>query len=255
MSSPLPKPSSSLIPLPKDLPEFLAPFIPRLLNCKPFITLTYAQSLDSRIAAKKGERTTISHLETKTMTHYLRSHHDGILIGSGTALADDPGLNCRFKENGNQHTPRPIIVDPLFRWDFKGSKLQELVMKGESLEPWIIVAAGIEEKVQDKIEFLEKLGGKVIPLNLDSNNKLKWEDIFLTLKINGIDSIMVEGGAKIINQLLNSQGIVDSLIITIGPCFLGDQGVEVSPPQGVKLRNVHWWKGVQDTVMCANLID
>jgi len=251
---PLFQPSTTLTPLPTDLPDFLAPYLPRLQNDKVFTTLTYATSLDSKIAAKQGERTTISHLETKTMTHYLRSQHDAILVGVGTALADDPGLNCRYKEKGRIiSTPRPIILDPFFKWSYKGSKLQNLVMKGESLEPWIIISDVFEEQVE-KIDFLEKSGGKVIRMRLNSDGKISWNELIIYLKKLGIDSLMIEGGASIINQLLINPEIVDSVIITIGPIFLGEDGVTVSPPHSVKLKNPKWWNGIQDTVLAANLV-
>lgn len=250
MTTPVQNPNS-LVPLPTDLPDFLTPYLPRLIDARTFVTLTYAQSLDSRIAAKPGERTVISHLETKTMTHYLRSQHDAILVGLGTVLADDPSLNCRFKENGNTSTPRPIILDPFFKWSYKGSKLESLVLKGESLEPWVIIAEGINEV--EKISYLEKQGGKVIRLQF-ANKRVLWDDVFVELKKQGITSVMVEGGARVIDQLLSRPDLVDSLIITIGPTFLGAEGVEVSPPATVKLQNVDWWKGTQDTVLAASLV-
>ncbi|GME75673.1 unnamed protein product [Ambrosiozyma monospora] len=70
---------------------------------------------------------------------------------------------------------------------------------------------------------------------------------------------MVEGGANVINELLNTRYddsndfIVDSLIVTIGPTFLGQKGVEVSPASGVKLKDITWWTGCQDSVLCARL--
>lgn len=105
----------------------------------------------------------------------------------------------------------------------------------------------------EKIDYLEKQGGKVIRIRSDERGRLLWDDIVLGLKQMGIDSLMVEGGARIINQLLIRPKIVDSLIITIGPTFLGEEGVQVSPPQSVKLKNVNWWKGTQDTILAANL--
>lgn len=75
-----------------------------------------------------GVRTTISHPETKTMTHYLRHHHDGILVGSGTVLADNPGLNCKWGPDPAANSPRPIIIDTKQKWRFDGSKMQELLL-------------------------------------------------------------------------------------------------------------------------------
>jgi 2,5-diamino-6-(ribosylamino)-4(3H)-pyrimidinone 5'-phosphate reductase len=62
----------------------------------PFVTLTFATSLDSMLAHGAGIRTALSGPRSKAMTHYLRSRHDAICVGVGTAIADDPGLNCRL---------------------------------------------------------------------------------------------------------------------------------------------------------------
>ncbi|KAH3675818.1 hypothetical protein WICPIJ_009271 [Wickerhamomyces pijperi] len=253
---------SKLMPLPEDIPFFLAPFLPTssssLTPKRPFTTLTYAQSLDSRIAASPGQRTSISHLETKTMTHYLRSKHDGILIGSGTVLADDPGLNCRYTENGESHGIRPIILDPSIKWDYKGSKLEQLVQKGEGLPPWIITrevgSDELSEAALERQEYLKKHGGKFLHVISQKDGTLKWSDVLNKLSEEGIRSVMIEGGAKIINDLLaNSEELVDSVIITIGPVFLGSQGVQVSPSSEVRMKDVAWWSGIQDSVVCGRL--
>ncbi len=73
----------------------LEPYLPeadddRLI--RPWVLLTYAASLDGEIAAAPGVRTTLSGMESKAMTHYLRTRHDAICVGVGTAEADDPGL-------------------------------------------------------------------------------------------------------------------------------------------------------------------
>lgn len=244
---------SRLVALPATIPQFLEPHEPRLIDSRPFVTLTYAQSIDAKIASRPGARTVISHAETKTMTHYLRSLHDGILIGVGTALADDPGLNCRYNNNvlnEERSTPRPIIIDPWFKWSYEGSKLESLVKRGEGKEPWVVVCDQVEEK--EKIDYLLKNGGEVIVLELN-NGRFNWDCILTELKAMGIDSVMVEGGSSIINQLLMEPKLVDSLIITIGSTFLGQDGVSVSPPETVKLTNVDWWHGETDSVLTANI--
>ena len=62
---------------------------------RPFVTLTYAQSLDGSIAYKQGESFPISGKESMTMTHRLRTEHDAILVGIGTLLADNPRLTAQ----------------------------------------------------------------------------------------------------------------------------------------------------------------
>jgi 2,5-diamino-6-(ribosylamino)-4(3H)-pyrimidinone 5'-phosphate reductase len=241
--------SKPLYPLNEQLPQFLAPYLPKLNPQRPFITLTYAQSLDSRISAAPGERTVISHLETKTMTHYLRANHDAILIGSGTVLADDPGLNCRLP---GETSPIPVVIDPDFKWSYKGSKMEQLVAAGEAREPWIVISDRCGEL--EKIDYLQRHFGKVIRMKLH-NGRIDWDELFTVLKSMQIDSVMIEGGAHVVNDLLLRPTLVDSLIITIGPVYLGSKGVDVSPSSNVQLRNVTWWSGIQDSIMCANLQD
>ncbi|SCU85498.1 LANO_0C04456g1_1 [Lachancea nothofagi CBS 11611] len=246
----------ALIPLPEDLIPFLKEYLPATQfknDCsKPFLTLTYAQSLDSRISKGKGQRTVISHLETKTMTHYLRFHHDGILIGCGTALADDPGLNCKWSPIGDtvswRCSPRPIIIDPHCKWGYSGSKMQELKSQNSGKSPIIVVLkrpANLDANLD--VTYLEA------PLNVEG--RFDWLHLLKLLKSEyGITSIMAEGGAIVINELLSQPTVVDSLIVTIGAKYLGQQGVEVSPPAGeIELDNITWWKGTVDAVMAARL--
>ncbi|KAF6069459.1 RibD C-terminal domain family protein [Candida albicans] len=245
----------SLIPLPESLIPFLDPYLPNIKVTttnneslkRPFVTLTYAQSLDSKIAAQPGTQTKLSHLETKTMTHYLRSKHDAILVGIGTILADDPKLNCRYifepvKPNEQRilHQIRPVVIDP-----------------------YVSVPVPAEKMVI-------KQGGKYIklPLLLSTTTKTKisdnWREILQKLYQLGLKSIMIEGGAKIINDLLSinnstddddddDQKLIDSVIITIAPVFLGCNGVTVHPYHNVLLKDINWWTGIQDSIIAARI--
>lgn len=239
----------SLEPLREDLPGFLKPYLPQLLGpqaTRPFVTLTYAQSLDSRISKGKGIRTTISHPETKTMTHYLRYHHDGILIGSGTVLADDPGLNCKYgSEQGYSHSPRPIVLDSRQQWKFKGSKMEDLYLNHQGKAPLVVVPE-IPTEREDNVTYL------VCPY--ESPSRVDWDALLSKLHDEfDMKSIMVEGGATVINDLLLKPTLVDALVITIGSRFLGRSGVEVSPIQSTELESVEWWRGTADAVLCARL--
>ncbi|SCU88931.1 LAFA_0E15324g1_1 [Lachancea sp. 'fantastica'] len=246
----------SLIPLRDDLVPFLGPYLPsngeRKSSTKPYVTLTYAQSMDSRISKGKGVRTVISHLETKTMTHYLRYHHDGILIGVGTALADDPGLNCKWSptdETAGLHcSPLPIILDPHCKWRYEGSKLQELALQKLGKAPVIVVnKTPVWASKVKAVNYVEA------PLNAEG--RFDWLPLLRQLqKELQLNSIMVEGGAVVINELLSRPDIVDTLIVTIGAKYLGQQGVEVSPPAGeIEMDEVAWWKGTNDAVVAAKL--
>lgn len=242
----------SLIPLPPSLVPFLANYLPNGSRCnRPFVTLTWAQSLDSRIAAAPGTQTVISHLETKTMTHYLRANHDAILVGIGTVLADDPKLSCRYHGGPNGGRIRPVVVDPNGKWKYASSTLHKICQQGDGLAPYIVTNTNTRYSQED-MAVVEAQGGKILRIDFKDSSLANWETIFRALHLENINSVMVEGGAVVINQLLQSS-LVDSVVVTVGPVFLGKNGVEVSPRLGVKLQDVKWWNGVQDAVMAARL--
>src|SRR5574341_453241 len=93
----------------------------RLRTGRPLVTLTYAQSLDGSIAARRDARLELSGPQTLRLTHHLRSTHDAILVGIGTVLADDPRLTTRLVEGKN---PQPVIVDTHLRIPLTARLLQ-----------------------------------------------------------------------------------------------------------------------------------
>ncbi|KAG7878643.1 hypothetical protein KL935_003855 [Ogataea polymorpha] len=263
-----------LPPLTESLVHFLDPYLPRKVPIAslnrsdtdenlPFITLTFAQSIDSRISSSPGVRTSISHLETKTMTHYLRSKHDAILVGIGTFLADDPSLNCRFKINDDDpnHLIRPVIIDPTFKLGpfYENSKLRQAYLEKKGLPPIVLVKLSTINSNPEIESFCLHHDIVLLPLDNESAPRFQWMVVFRELKKRSIRSVMVEGGASVINSLLLSRDsssgkpLINSLIITIGPVFLGKSGVEVSPCKELHLTDVSWWTGVQDSVVCGHL--
>ena len=80
---------------------------------RPFVTLSYAQSLDGCIAAKRGQPLALSGPQSLTLTHQLRSAHDAIMVGIGTLLADNPRLTVRLVEGRD---PQPVVLDSRLRF-------------------------------------------------------------------------------------------------------------------------------------------
>ncbi|KAK4103614.1 hypothetical protein N658DRAFT_444910 [Parathielavia hyrcaniae] len=225
----------------------------------PHVTLTYAHSLDAALSLAPGVRTTLSGPQSKAMTHFLRAHHDGILVGAGTAVADDPGLNSRLV------SPRPVVLDPRARWDVhEGSRVVVLAREGKGLGPWVLV--GSRTVVDEgRRRVLEAVGGRYIPLEAKGERgRFKWEDVLRVLKGEGLESVMVEGGGEVINSLLAppENRFVGSVIATIAPTWLGQGGVVVSPPRTagedgkpapVRLTDVTWCPLGEDVVLCGRI--
>nr|OQO19340.1 hypothetical protein B0A51_15499 [Rachicladosporium sp. CCFEE 5018] len=218
----------------------------------PFTTLTYACSLDGRISLAPGTRTALSGPESKSLTHYLRLHHDAILIGVGTAIADNPSLNCRYPGAALKDQPRPVIVDPRARWGREGEVVR-LVGEGKGLEPWVLVGVGV-----DAIAGMGKvIDVKVLELKATESQgaRFAWRDVLELLAKRGMRSVMIEGGASVINDLLaNERGLIDSVIVTVAPTWLGEGAVAASPAKSVAaMTDVKWRQFGADAVVCGRL--
>lgn len=234
---------------------------------KPFVTLTFATSLDSSLSLAPGVRTRLSGPDSKAMTHYLRSRHSAILIGISTLLADDPSLNCRIA--GATAQPRPIIIDPHLRWTPAHSdKIFQVCRDGRALAPFVITGAKATEIPYESLTLLHEYGGKYIHVEPSKSQpgdrrRFSWDAILSALKTEGLTSVMVEGGGKIINSLLapDYQHLIDAVIVTIAPTWLGQGGVVVSPDRvhdgqgnplsAARLSDVKWHPFGEDVVLCG----
>jgi len=175
------------------------------------LTLTYAQSIDAKIA-KRGSPLALSSPESFLLTHKLRARHAGILVGIETVLVDDPQLNTRLLEGRERENPPiPIVLDTQLRIS-TNCKLVKNAREGRGKTPWIVTSS-IDTNA---IKALREAGAEVVPV-ADTRDL---PSVLSTLSERGIDSLMVEGGAQIICSFLKS-GLVDELIVTIAPTFVG----------------------------------
>ncbi|RGP79470.1 riboflavin biosynthesis domain-containing [Fusarium longipes] len=246
----------------------LPPMTTNEVLSRPFVTLTFATSLDSSLSLAPGVRTRLSGPDSKAMTHYLRSRHAAILIGVSTLLADSPALNCRI--NGATSQPRPIIIDPHLRWiPSRTDKVLEVARLGNGLAPFVLTGMDVNDLPAASVSILEEHGGKYIhvPTTLGPNGRKRfdWCDVFDALLREDLPSVMVEGGGQIINSLLDPRfhNAIDSVIVTIAPTWLGQGGVLVSPDRlqdsagtpipVARLSNVSWHPFGEDVVLCGNL--
>jgi GTP cyclohydrolase II len=198
---------SALSPQP---PDDVTEIFPKVMqkNGRPFVTLSFAQSLDGSITIERGQRTEISSSESMKMTHYLRATHQVILIGIGTALADDPRLSVRLVE-GPQ--PQPVVVDSRLRLPLTAKLFKH------PRRPWIMTTDLAGEEQQ---RALEAQGARVIRLPATPTGKVSLTAVLAYLDQQNIQNVLVEGGARIITAFLVDR-LVDHMIVTIAPKILG----------------------------------
>ena len=188
----------------------LAAFQSSFPKKRPFITLSFAQSLDGCISANIGERLTISGQESLVLTHQLRAIHQGLLVGISTVLVDNPLLTVRYASGNN---PKPIVLDSSLRFPADARMLAS-----KSHKPIIATGTRIDET---KAKNLRSQGLKIVPLKLSQQSLVPIPDLLDHLFQQGITSIMVEGGSKVISSFL-ALGLCDYMVVTVSPMIIGN---------------------------------
>jgi 3,4-dihydroxy 2-butanone 4-phosphate synthase/GTP cyclohydrolase II len=175
---------------------------------RPFVTLSYAQSLDGSITVRRGEQTFISGPEAGRLTHQLRARHDAILVGIGTVIADDPRLTVRLVRGPD---PQPVVLDSRLRFP-----LAARMLRGER-RPWIATTEAADPARQ---AALEAAGARIIRLPAGPDGMVSLPALLGHLDRLNVRSLMVEGGATVISRFL-AEHLVDRLALTIAPMMLG----------------------------------
>lgn len=171
---------------------------------RPFVTLSYAQSWDGSIALHSGDALALSGEQSITLTHTLRSMHDGILVGIGTVLSDDPRLNVRQCSGPD---PQPIVLDANLRIP-PAARLCHLSEK----RCWVLTSSGNSAPYHSDLDIIRLPG--------DHKGRVCLRAALGELKHRGIHSLMVEGGAHVISGFLK-QSLVDAIVLTVAPRLVG----------------------------------
>jgi diaminohydroxyphosphoribosylaminopyrimidine deaminase / 5-amino-6-(5-phosphoribosylamino)uracil reductase len=176
------------------------PFLKSFLHGRPLVLLKAACTLDGHIATVTGESRWISSADARAHAHGLRNVADAVLVGSGTALADDPRLGCRV-ENGRD--PVPVLLDtrlrvPVSARMFQGS-CRALVFTSQ--EPEATHPA-------DVVRVREGPSG--VDLGVVTRE----------LCVRGVHTLLVEGGAAVHRSFLDA-GLVDRIYLYVSPKILG----------------------------------
>ncbi|KAF8140509.1 dihydrofolate reductase-like domain-containing protein [Boletus edulis] len=219
--------------------EFLLSVLPSQdIEKIPSVTLTFAQSLDGKIAGSHGRQLTLSGPDSMIMTHWMRAMHDAIVVGIGTAHNDDPQLNVRLIPEADKlhiKSPRPVVLDAYLRLR-TDCKLLKNYRDGKGQQPWVFCASDPESACAERLarkSALEAAGAVVYEIPCVSG-LLSILGLLRKLHECDIRSVMVEGGASVINTFMNQASqprgpgeppVVDTLIVTVAPTIVGDDGL------------------------------
>jgi riboflavin-specific deaminase-like protein len=181
----------------------------RSRQCRPFVVLSYAQSVDGSIAGRRREPIRLSGPESMRLTYSIRALCDTILVGIGTVLADDPRLTVQQVPGSNPH---PIVLDTRLRTP-EAARL----LRRPDVRAWLIHAPGVPV---ERIRAMIQAGADPVACVTAADGRIDLPTLMRWLADQRINSIMVEGGARVITSFIRHQ-LADVVIVTISPRLVG----------------------------------
>jgi len=170
------------------------------------------QTMDGRIATVTGQSKYINGQPGLTHLHQLRALLDTVVVGVGTALADDPLLNVRLVSGKH---PARVVIDPKGKlspaarvWTADGARRLWIVMEG----------VGVSAPEGVEVIALHASGGRIEP-----------KDILSSLAQRGLKRILLEGGAETVSRFLQA-GCLDRLHLIVAPILMGSGRASLNLP-------------------------
>jgi GTP cyclohydrolase II len=185
---------------------------------RPYVVLKYAQTVDGRIATRRGEAKWISSEAERRISHGLRAACDAVLVGVGTAIIDDPQLTVRLVPGPS---PLRVVLDSTLRLPSTARVLDERAGT-------VVITTGPSSEERRAALRARSVGVHVVdagPRGVDLASALE------TLRGLGVGSLLVEGGARVITSFF-AEKLVDRLVVGIAPTIMGT-GVEAVGDLGV----------------------
>ncbi|QTD48162.1 bifunctional diaminohydroxyphosphoribosylaminopyrimidine deaminase/5-amino-6-(5-phosphoribosylamino)uracil reductase RibD [Sulfidibacter corallicola] len=179
---------------------------------RPWVIAKYAMSLDGRIATHTGSSQWISGAEALTEAHRLRDRCDGILVGAGTALADDPRLTVRLPDTPVAH-PTRILLDSRGRVPL-GANLFDPDLPGAT---WVATTEAMDPAHR---AALTARGVVVILCETDGSGRVRLVHLLEALARRGVVTLMVEGGSAVVGSFF-SQGLIQETWVVVGGKLIG----------------------------------
>jgi len=206
--------------------EVNAGFFSRLRLGRPLVTLKLGTTLDGRIATASGESQWITGPPARERAHALRAVHDAIMVGTGTALADDPQLTCRLPGLAHR-SPVRVVIDRHLRMP----PTMQLVASAREVPTWVLTSLSADPL---RRQALADGDITLIEIEGDSNADIDLATALATLGERGITRLLVEGGGRLAAALVRAR-LVDRLVWVHAPLLIGNDGVPAIADLGLEV--------------------
>jgi diaminohydroxyphosphoribosylaminopyrimidine deaminase/5-amino-6-(5-phosphoribosylamino)uracil reductase len=184
-------------------------FCKYIVQHEPFIILKMAATLDGKLATRSGESQWITGETSRRFVHRLRDQVDGVVVGIGTVLKDDPMLTARIRGGRD---PYRIVFDSRLRIP-ENAKVVDL-----SPSKTIVATTGMGSR--DKMERLRKKGVRIL-ISDSKSGKVDLKVSLLKLGEMGMMSLLLEGGSQLSGSFLD-QRLIDKILLFLSPKLIGD---------------------------------
>ena len=198
-----------------ELKKINEPFIKYITKRMPFVTVKVAQSLDGKIATRKGESKWITSDKSRAWAHRIRRNYDAVMVGVNTVLRDDPRLDPWFSK---KH-PAKIIVDS----QLSISEKANIFSSGSRV---IIITLATQPQQETENKKILSAKAKILEVK-EKAGQINLRDALRKLAQLDITNILVEGGGTLIGSLFD-EGLVDKVMFFLSPKIIGGKDAPTS---------------------------
>jgi GTP cyclohydrolase II len=202
--------------VPVDVSRLLGPIRPHV--DRPYLLVKYSQTVDGRIATRTGDSKWISGEAERRISHALRAACDAVLVGAGTVAQDDPQLTVRLVPGAN---PIRVVLDSSLRTPLAAHVIDD------AATTVVFTAPHADPTRRAQL----RSAGVTVRDAAPSENGLDVASVLRQLRDSGVESVMVEGGRRVITSLFAAE-LVDRLVVSVSPTIVG-AGVEAVGDLGI----------------------